>query len=122
MPQNKKTAEEFLQAAIQKYAISAPKLSSWLEKSLSEKFTVFDFPLENRKSILSTNSLELVNKEIRRKTRVVGVFPNETSYLRLISALFWRSEKSGGSVSIIVSVYHPIVKSTMDNSDLYLQK
>jgi transposase-like protein len=84
---DRKTAEEFLQAAIQKYAVSAPRLSAWLEENLSEGFTVFDFPLGHRKSIRTTNSLERVNKEIRRRTRVVGVFPNEASCLRLISAL-----------------------------------
>jgi transposase-like protein len=84
---DRKTAEEFLQAAIQKYAVSAPRLSAWLEDNLSEGFTVFDFPLEHRRSIRTTNSLERINKEIRRRTRVVGVFPNEASCLRLISAL-----------------------------------
>ena len=84
---DRKTAEEFLQAAIQKYAVSAPRLSAWLEENLSEGFTVFDFPLEHRRSIRTTNSLERINKEIRRRTRVVGVFPNEASCLRLVSAL-----------------------------------
>lgn len=84
---DRKTAEEFLHAAIQKYAISAPKLSAWLEENLAEGFTVFDFPLEHRRIIRTTNSLERINKEIRRRTRVVGVFPNEASCLRLISAL-----------------------------------
>jgi putative transposase len=84
---DRKTAETFLQDAIQKYAVSAPKLSAWLEENLSEGFTVFAFPLEYRKSIRTTNSLERVNKEIRRRTRVVGVFPNEASCLRLISPL-----------------------------------
>ncbi len=81
------TAEKFLQTAIQKYAVSAPRLSAWLEDNLAEGFTVFDFPLEHRRFIRTTNSLERINKEIRRRTRVVGVFPNEASCLRLISAL-----------------------------------
>ncbi len=84
---DRKTAEEFLSAAIQKYAVSAPRLSAWLEDNLAEGFTVFDFPLEHRRSIRTTNSLERINKEIRRRTRVVGVFPNEASCLRLVSAL-----------------------------------
>ena len=82
-----KTAEEMLQSAIQKYAFQAPHLSAWLEDSLAEGFTVFDFPLTPRRSIRATNSLEGVNREIRRRTRVVGVFPNEASCLRLVSAL-----------------------------------
>jgi len=84
---NKTRAEEMLQAAIQKYAVSAPRLSAWLEDNLSEGFSVFDFPLEHRRTIRTTNSLERINKEIRRRTRVVGVFPNEASCLRLVSAL-----------------------------------
>jgi putative transposase len=84
---DRKIAEAFLQVAIQKYAVSAPRLSAWLEDNLAEGFTVFDFPLEHRRSIRTTNSLERVNKEIRRRTRVVGVFPNEASCLRLVSAL-----------------------------------
>jgi len=84
---DRKTAERLLQEAIQKYAVSAPRLSAWLEDNLSEGFTVFDFPLEHRRSIRTTNSLERINREIRRRTRVVGVFPNEASCLRLVSAL-----------------------------------
>jgi len=84
---DKTTAEQYLQAAIQKYALTAPRLSAWLEENLAEGFTVFDFPLEHCRSIRTTNSLERINKEIRRRTRVVGVFPNESSCLRLISAI-----------------------------------
>lgn len=84
---DRKIAEEFLQAAVQKYAISAPRLSAWLEDNLAEGFTVFDFPIEHRRTIRTTNSLERVNREIKRRTRVVGVFPNEASCLRLVSAL-----------------------------------
>ena len=90
---DRKTAEEFLQAAIQKYAVSAPRLSAWLEDNLAEGFTVFDFPLVHRRTIRTTNSLERINKEIRRRTRVVGVFPNEASCLRLVSALSMKTSE-----------------------------
>ena len=82
---DRRTAELFLQNAIQKYALSAPRLSAWMKDNLSEGFTVFDFPLEHHRSIRTTNSLERINKEFRKSTRVVGVFPNEASCLRLIS-------------------------------------
>ena len=62
---DRKTAEAFLQAAIQKHAVSASKLSAGLEENLSEGFTVFDFLLEHRKSIRTTNRLERVTKAIR---------------------------------------------------------
>ena len=84
---DRKTAEEMLQGTITKYTSSAPKLSAWLEENLPDSFTNFDFPLEHRRTIRTSNSLERVNKEIRRRTNVIGVFPNEASCLRLVSAL-----------------------------------
>lgn len=90
---DRQKAEEFLQATIQKYAVSAPRLSAWMENNLEEGFTVFDFPLEHRRSIRTTNSLERTNQEIRRRSRVVGVFPNEASCLRLISALLMETSE-----------------------------
>jgi transposase-like protein len=64
-----------------------------MEDNLAEGFTVFDFPLEHRRSIRTTNSLERINQEIRRRTRVVGVFPNEASCLRLASALLMETSE-----------------------------
>ncbi len=90
---DRKAAEALLQAAIQKYAQSAPKLSGWLEENLAEGFTVFDFPLEHRRTIRTTNSLERINREIRRRTRVVGIFPNEAACLRLVSALLMETSE-----------------------------
>lgn len=84
---DRQMAEGFLQVAIKKYAISAPRLATWMENNLAEGFTVYDFPLEDRRTIRTTNSLERINKEIKRRTRVIGVFPNEASCLRLISAI-----------------------------------
>lgn len=86
-------AEKYLQMVIQKYAKSAPRLSSWLEANLAEGFTVFDFPTKHKRFIRTTNSLERVNREIRRRTRVVGIFPNEASCLRLISAILMETSE-----------------------------
>lgn len=90
---DRKKAEELLQAAIQKYASSAPKLSAWLEENLAQGFTVFDFPLEHWRTIRTTNSLERINREIKRRTRVVGIFPNEAACLRLVSALLMETSE-----------------------------
>lgn len=87
------TAEKYLQMIVQKYAKSAPRLSAWLEANLAEGFTVFDFPIKHRRFIRTTNSLERVNREIRRRTRVVGIFPGETSCLRLISAILMETSE-----------------------------
>ena len=80
-------AGEYLQWAIEKYAQSAPKLSQWMEENLAEGLTVLNFPLEHRRMIRTTNALERINREIRRRTRVASIFPNEASCLRLVTAL-----------------------------------
>lgn len=74
---DRKISEEFLHAAIQEYTVSAPRMPARLEENLSEGFTVFNYPLEHRKSVWRTNSLERIKREIRRRTRVVSVFRME---------------------------------------------
>ena len=90
---DRKTTEMYFQASIQKSALFAPRISAWMEENFAKSFTVFDFSLEHYRSIRTTNSMERINKEIRRRTRVVGVFPNEASCLRLISARLMESNE-----------------------------
>jgi len=88
-----KATEEFLSAAIQAYAVSSLRLSARLEHKLAKGFTVFDFQLEHLCLIRTTNSLERINKEIRRRTRGVSVFPNKASRLRLVSGLLMETSE-----------------------------
>ena len=80
-------AQTRLKEVVQKYQTSAPKLAQWLETNASESLTVFCRPEAQRKKLCTTNSLERLNREIKRRTRVVSVFPNEASLERLVSAL-----------------------------------
>jgi putative transposase len=80
-------AERLLQITIEKWKGSAPKVTEWMEENIREGLTVFQFPEEHRKKLRTNNPLERVNKEIKRRTRVVSIFPNEASCLRLVSAL-----------------------------------
>ena len=70
-----------------KYADSAAKLSVWMETNISEGLTVLKLPEQHRKKMRTTNMLERVHKELNRRTRVAGLFPNEASLLRLVSAV-----------------------------------
>jgi len=90
---DRKTAEFLLSQAVSKYVKTAPKLSAWMEENIPESLTVFSFPIQCRRSLRTTNGLERINREIRRRTRVVGIFPNEASCLRLISALLMETSE-----------------------------
>lgn len=80
-------AEAFLNAMVTKYRKSAPELSAWLEKNVPESLTVLSLPQEHRARLRTSNAAERVNQEIKRRTRVVRVFPNTKSLLRLVSAI-----------------------------------
>jgi len=80
-------ADLLLKKAVEKYSKEAPKLSAWMEKNLPEGLTVFAFPREHRRLIRTTNGLERLNREIRRRSRVAVLFPNDASCLRLVTAV-----------------------------------
>lgn len=84
---DKSAAVALLDRAVEKYKKLASRLADWLEQNIPEGLTVFGLAEAHRRLLRTTNGLERVNEEIRRRTRVVGIFPNEASCLRLVSAL-----------------------------------
>lgn len=64
-----------------------PKLCAWVEENIEETLSFYSLPHGHHKHLKSTNMLERLNEEIKRRTRVVRIFPNEQSCLRLIRAL-----------------------------------
>ena len=63
------------------------KLVTWVEENIDQTFSVYRLPRVHRTRMKSTNMLERYNEEIRRRTRVIRIYPNEASCLRLIRAL-----------------------------------
>ena len=80
-------ADRQLKTAVDKYAESAPKLAEWMEANVPESLAVFALPEAHRCKLRTTNMLERLNKEIKRRTRVATLFPNDASLLRLVSAV-----------------------------------
>jgi putative transposase len=80
-------ADRRLEMAIRKYEKPAPKLAAWLSANLPDGVTVFTLPAAHRRRLRTSNLLERLNKEIKRRTRVATLFPNEAALLRLVSAV-----------------------------------
>ncbi|MGD9969925.1 MAG: IS256 family transposase [Sulfuricurvum sp.] len=72
---------------IAQYEVKQPKLSKFLNDNLGDAITFLAFPKRHHRKIHSTNVLERFNKEVKRRTKVVGAFPSEGSALRLLVPL-----------------------------------
>ncbi|GDX96792.1 hypothetical protein LBMAG47_24570 [Planctomycetia bacterium] len=75
-------------------------LAAWLEENVPEVLTGLRVPATHRRRLRTTNGLERLNKEIKRRTRVATLFPNEAPLLRLASAVLseisddWETERA----------------------------
>lgn len=93
-------AEARLKTIAQKWEQTAPKLSAWLEANVPEALTVFTLPEAHRRRLRTTNSLERLNQELKRRTRVASIFPSESALERLVTALLmeqseqWETDKT----------------------------
>jgi putative transposase len=81
------TAEAYLARTVQKYQKTASRLANWMEQNIPEGLTVFAFPAAHRRWLRTTNGVERLHREVRRRARVVSIFPNRASCLRLVSAV-----------------------------------
>jgi len=80
-------ARRDLAAWLAKWQAKYPKLTSWAEDNIEETLTFYRLPRQHHKHMKSTNMLERLNEEIKRRTHVVRIFPNTDSCLRLVRAL-----------------------------------
>jgi len=80
-------AKRLLGETVQRYRSVVPKLATWMEETVPEGLMVFAFPAAHWRLLRTTNGLERLNQEVRRRTRVARLFPNEASCLRLVTAV-----------------------------------
>ncbi len=80
-------ADRLLRLAIDRFQDRAPDLARRMEASVPEGLTVISLPLSRRRRLRTVNLLEVLSRELRRRTRVATLFPNEASLLHLVSAV-----------------------------------
>jgi len=80
-------ARQDLEAWVKRWSAKHPKLCTWAEENIEATWTFYRLPREHHKHMKSTNMLERLNQELKRRTHVIRIFPNEASCLRLIRAL-----------------------------------
>jgi putative transposase len=102
----------------------APKVATLLEAAETELLAFYAFPAEHWPKLRSTNPLERVNREIGRRTDVVGIFPNDAALLRLAGMLLieqndeWlvgRRYLSEASMALLLATDHPDPIDTTSN-------
>lgn len=86
-------AQRLLELTAEKYRSKAAKLAAWMVDNLPDGFAVFALPKPHRRRMATTNSVENLNKQIKRRTRVASLFPNEASLLRLVSAIMMETSE-----------------------------
>ena len=84
---NLQEARQDLAAWLKKWGQRYPKLCQWVEDNIEETFAFYRLPQSHHKHLKSTNMLERLNEELKRRTLVVRIFPNAESCLRLVRAL-----------------------------------
>lgn len=80
-------ALEMKRKFIEKYKTKASDFAKWFEENIDEGLTVYTYPKEHWQKIRTSNGMERINREIKRRTRVAVIFPNKESALRLITAI-----------------------------------
>jgi putative transposase len=88
------TAKTLLQKTQATFEKSAPNAMSVLEQGFESATAVMALPEYYRKRLRTTNSIERLNEEIRRRERVIRIFPNQASAERLIGALLMEQDES----------------------------
>ena len=79
------TAKNRARGMIQRYGKRFPQAMTILEEGLQDSLSCYAYTELDQRKISTTNMLERLNREIRRRSRVVGIFPNPESYIRLIT-------------------------------------
>ncbi|MBW2005683.1 MAG: IS256 family transposase [Deltaproteobacteria bacterium] len=101
---NRDEANRLLKLLIEKYQKTEPSLSQWMEENIPEGLSIMAFPEAHQRRMRTSNMAERTNKEIRRRTRVVGIFPNVDACLRLVTAILIETDEDWQQGKIYLSM------------------
>ena len=101
---NRDEANRLLKLLVEKYQKTEPSLSQWMEENIPEGLSIMAFPAAHQRRMRTSNMAERTNKEIRRRTRVVGIFPNVDSCLRLVTAILVETDEDWQQGKIYLSM------------------
>lgn len=88
----------------EQFAKLAPEFVNWLESNIEEGLTCFQFPKNHRKRIRTSNGVERINREVKRRSRVAVLFPNAESALRLVSAVLMEIHEEWASGKVYLDM------------------
>ncbi len=97
-------ANRLLKLLVEKYQKTEPSLSQWMEENIPEGLSIMAFPAAHQRRMRTSNMAERTNKEIRRRTQVVGIFPNVDSCLRLVTAILVETDEDWQQGKIYLSM------------------
>jgi len=86
-----------LNQVLDEYRAKAAKAMDVLEEGFEDAIAVLELPERYRRRLRTTNSLERLNEEVRRRERVIRIFPNRESAIRLIGALLMEQDEKWAS-------------------------
>ena len=104
-----KEARELCHSIVDEYRDLAPDAVNILDTGFDDSMTVMALPLKYRKSLRTSNIIERLNREIRRRDKVIGIYPSRDSVIRLIgSVLIDQHNKwsTGGSMFDMLAYYN----------------
>ena len=111
------SAKKYAQALVEEYEAKYRQAVATLEDGLEESLQFFNFPAIDARKIASTNLLERLNREIRRRTNVVGIFPSMDAYIRLVTSYLIEYSEDGSSgrsyinPKIIIEIQRQLAKT-----------
>ena len=111
------SAKKYADGLMNEYEGKYPQAIATLEEGLEESLQFFNFRQIDARKIASTNLLERLNREIRRRTKVVGIFPSMDSYIRLVTSYLieysedWSSGRSYINPMLINEIQQQLSKS-----------